>query len=68
MLLITTPGGAIQYANPRFCQVTGFSAERLAGTHLTWWMPAACPRSSLPTNGSRSRATAYGAASVNLPA
>ncbi|WP_374502053.1 response regulator [Zoogloea sp.] len=33
MLLITTPGGAIQYANPRFCQVTGFSAERLAGTH-----------------------------------
>jgi PAS domain S-box-containing protein len=33
MLLITTPGGAIQYANPRFCQVTGFSAELLAGTH-----------------------------------
>ena len=33
MLLITTPGGAIQYANPRFCQVAGFSAELLAGTH-----------------------------------
>lgn len=33
MLLITTPGGAIQYANPRFCQVAGFGAERLTGTH-----------------------------------
>ncbi|MCK6396031.1 response regulator [Zoogloea sp.] len=33
MLLITTPGGAIQYANPRFCQVAGFSADQLAGTH-----------------------------------
>ncbi len=33
MLLITTPGGAIQYANPRFCQVSGFSAGLLTGTH-----------------------------------
>ncbi|HRH75516.1 MAG TPA: ATP-binding protein, partial [Zoogloea sp.] len=43
MLLITTPGGAIQYANPRFCQVTGFSAELLAGTH-----PDLVDASSLP--------------------
>ncbi|MDD2667394.1 response regulator [Zoogloea sp.] len=32
MLVITTPGGAIQYANPRFRQVTGFSADELTGT------------------------------------
>ncbi|WP_079433587.1 response regulator [Zoogloea sp. LCSB751] len=32
MLVITSPGGAIQYANPRFCQVCGFSADDLHGT------------------------------------
>ena len=33
MLLVTTPGGAIQYANPRFCQMAGFDAGQLIGTH-----------------------------------
>ncbi|MBN9696796.1 MAG: response regulator [Zoogloea sp.] len=31
MLVITTPGGAIQYANPRYCQVSGYSARDLNG-------------------------------------
>jgi two-component system, sensor histidine kinase and response regulator len=32
MLVITNPVGAIQYANPRYRQVTGFTAADLAGT------------------------------------
>ncbi|MBS0346429.1 MAG: response regulator [Proteobacteria bacterium] len=32
MLLITSPGGAIQYANPRFSQVCGFRLADLRGT------------------------------------
>ncbi|MBS0354298.1 MAG: response regulator [Proteobacteria bacterium] len=32
MLVITLPGGAIQYANPRFRQVCGFSSDELHGT------------------------------------
>ncbi|WP_374246996.1 response regulator, partial [Zoogloea sp.] len=32
MLAITGPGGTIQYANPRLCRETGYTAPELAGT------------------------------------
>jgi diguanylate cyclase (GGDEF)-like protein/PAS domain S-box-containing protein len=53
MVVITDPGGVIEYVNPRFCNTTGYSREEILGREL-WTlksleMPAAAYREIVDT-------------------